>query len=318
MDFRKLTHFVAVAELGHFTRAAETLHVSQSGLSASIRALENDLGCVLFERTTRSVLLTAAGHVLHGHASKVLQEIADAQKSLRSLIDCGAGTFALGIVQTLTVVDVPSVLAEFHQRYPRVEVTLTEAPSSDLLAAVASGRLDLAYVALGSTELPPEFVVSRKYAERLVLVVGDDHPLAARSGVDITELHEWTFVDFQAGLGLETVVAELFTDAGIERDVAFRTSEMDLVLTLVSHGLGVAIVPEPIAHRSGMRHLSLQPGDPSRELALISRTAPPTNPAAHAFLQLAVQSSAGSSTIAPHENESDRRSRCEKVSQITS
>ncbi|MFI8664682.1 LysR family transcriptional regulator [Rhodococcus qingshengii] len=286
MDLRKLAHFVAVAELGHFTRAAETLHVSQSGLSASIRALENDLGCVLFERTTRSVLLTAAGHVLHGHASKVLQEIADARKSLRSLTDCGAGTFALGIVQTLTVVDVPTVLAKFHQRYPRVEVTLTEAPSSELLALVASGRLDLAYVALGSTELPPEFVVSRKYAERLVLLVSDDHPLARRSAVDITELHEYTFVDFQAGLGLETVVAELFTDAGIDRNVAFRTSEMDLALALVSHGLGVAIVPEPIAHRSGMRQLALLPGDPSRELALISRTAPPTNPAAHAFLQL--------------------------------
>ena len=297
MDIRKLTHFVAVAELGHFTRAAESLHLSQSGLSASIRALENDLGCVLFERTTRSVLLTAAGHVLHRHALKVLQEIADAQRTLRSVTDCGAGTFALGIVQTLTVVDVPSVLAEFHQRYPRVEVTLTEAPSSDLLAAVASGRLDLAYVALGSTELPPEFVVSRKYAERLVLVVSDDHPLARRSAVDITELPEYTFVDFQAGLGLETVVAELFMDAGIDRNVAFRTSEMDLALALVSHGLGVAIVPEPIAHRSGMHQLSLRPGDPIRELALISRTAPPTNPAAHAFLRLTAERHADAGAI---------------------
>lgn len=100
------------------------------------------------------------------------------------------------------------------------------------------------------------------------------------------ELHEYSFVDFKAGLGLETVVSELFFAAGINRNVAFRTSEMDLALALVSHGLGVAIVPEPVAHRSGMHQLSLLPGKPSRELALISRTACPTNPAARAFLQL--------------------------------
>lgn len=286
MDSRKLAHFVAVAELGHFTRAAETLHVSQSGLSASIRALENDLGCVLFERTTRSVLLTAAGRVLHEHASSILREITDAQNSLKALSDCVAGSFALGLVQTLTVVDVPVVLAQFHRRYPRVEVTLTEAPSSDLLAGVGNGQLDLAYVALDSKALPSEFVALRSYAERLVLVVGDDHPLAARSAVEIMELQEYSFVDFKAGLGLETVVAELFIAAEVTRNVAFRTSEMDLALALVNHGLGVAIVPEPLAHRSGMHWLSLQPGSPSRALALISRTASPTNPAARAFLHL--------------------------------
>ncbi|MGZ0145330.1 LysR family transcriptional regulator [Rhodococcus qingshengii] len=286
MDSRKLAHFVAVAELGHFTRAAEILHVSQSGLSASIRALENDLGCVLFERTTRSVLLTAAGCVLHEHASSILREITEAQNSLKALSDCVAGSFTLGLVQTLTVVDVPAVLAQFHRRYPRVEVTLTEAPSSDLLTGVGNGQLDLAYVALGSKALPPEFVALRNFFERLVLVVGDDHPLASRSAVEIMELHEYSFVDFKAGLGLETVVSELFFAAGINRNVAFRTSEMDLALALVSHGLGVAIVPEPVAHRSGMHQLSLLPGKPSRELALISRTACPTNPAARAFLQL--------------------------------
>lgn len=286
MDSRKLAHFVAVAELEHFTRAAETLHVSQSGLSASIRALENDLGCVLFERTTRSVLLTAAGRVLHEHASSILREITDAQNSLKALSDCVAGSFALGLVQTLTVVDVPVVLAQFHRRYPRVEVALTEAPSSELLTGVGNGQLDLAYVALDSKALTSEFVALRSYAERLVLVVGDDHPLASRSAVEITELQEYSFIDFKAGMGLETVVAELFIAAGITRNVAFRTSEMDLALALVSHGLGAAIVPEPLAHRSGMHWLSLQPGSPSRALALISRTASPTNPAARAFLHL--------------------------------
>ncbi len=159
----------------------------------------------------RSVLLTAAGRVLHEHASSILREITDAQNSLKALSDCVAGSFTLGLVQTLTVVDVPAVLAQFHRRYPRVEVTLTEAPSSDLLTGVGNGQLDLAYVALGSKALPPRSSFAlRSYAERPVLVAGDDHPLASRSAVEIMELHEYSFVDFKAGLGLETVVSELF------------------------------------------------------------------------------------------------------------
>lgn len=162
MDSRKLAHFVAVAELGHFTRAAEILHVSQSGSVLDSSTGERPRMCAV--RTHhRSVLLTAAGRVLHEHASSILREITDAQNSLKALSDCVAGSFTLGLVQTLTVVDVPAVLAQFHRRYPRVEVTLTEAPSSDLLTGVGNGQLDLAYVALGSKALPPpEFVCVEK------------------------------------------------------------------------------------------------------------------------------------------------------------
>ncbi len=289
MDSRKLAHFAAVAEVGNFTRAAETLHLSQSGLSASIRALENDLGCALFERTTRSVLLTTAGRLLYQHAPTILRQIADTQSSLDALKDCHAGTFALGVVQTLTVVDLPSVLAQFHRQYERVDVTLTEAPSADLLDAVGNGHLDLAYVALDSSALPQGLVALRSYTERLVLVVGDVHPLAERSAIELTELDEHAFVDFQAGLGLETVVAALFAEAGVDRRVAFRVSEMDLVLDLVRHGLGVSVVPESIAQRDGLRQLLLLPGSPSRRLALIGRTQSPTNPAARAFLRLTAE-----------------------------
>ncbi|TSD47474.1 LysR family transcriptional regulator [Rhodococcus sp. KBS0724] len=286
MDSRKLTHFAAVAELGNFTRAAEILHLSQSGLSASIRALENDLGCTLFERTTRSVLLTASGHLLHRHAPRILREIADAQNSLDALKDCDTGSFALGVVQTLSAVDLPAVLAQFHLHHPGINVTLIEAPSADLLAAVESADLDLAYVALDSTALPPGLVALRNYTERLLLVVGEAHALAERSTIELAELQDHSFIDFQAGLGLETVVAALFAESGVHRHIAFRTSEMDLVLALVRHSLGVAVVPEPIAERSGLRQILLTPGNPAREVALIGRTPSPTNPAARAFLRL--------------------------------
>ncbi len=287
MDPRKLRHFVAVAEAGHFTHAAEAERISQSGLSASIRALEREAGLPLFERTTRRVLLTPAGRALLPHARRILREAAEADAALAALRGADAGALALGVVQTLTAVDLPAAIARLHARRPRVEVTLREAPTLDLLADVGSGALDLAFVALDAAPLPPGLTMLAEYPETLTLVAGEGHPLAARGSVALRDLAGERFIDFQAGLGLQTFVDALFARAGVRRQVLFRTSQMDQVLALVRHGLGVAVVPEPIARRSGLARVRLRPGPPSRRLALVGRSpAPPANPAARAFLAL--------------------------------
>lgn len=291
MELRKLEHFVRVAEARHFTHAADELRISQSGLSASIRALEKDLNAPLFERTTRSVVLTAVGRTLLGHARRVLREVEAAEAAVTAVRDADAGLLTLGVVQTFTVIDLPARIAALHVRHPRVEVTLREAPTLELLAGVEEGELDVAFVALDATPLPAELVVLRDYPETLVVVVGADHPFADRDTVRLTDLAGQPFVDFQAGLGLQTVVEALFRDADIKRHIAFRTSQMEQALSLVRHGLGIAVVPEGVAKRSGLPVIHLRPvaGDtnpPARQLAMVGRTPVPTNPAARAFLDL--------------------------------
>lgn len=290
MEVRQLQHFVAVAEYGHFSQAAETLDISQSGLSASVRALETSLSTPVFERTTRSVVLTAAGRALLGPARRILREVAAAESAVASVRDAEAGRLALGVVQTFTAADLPATIARLHHRRPGIQVLLREAPTADLLAAVADGELDLAFVALDAAPLPAGLTALRDYPETLVLVVGAGHELARRTTVAITDLAEQSFVEFAAGLGLQTVVAALFHDAGVRRRIAFRTSQMDQALSLVEHGLGVAVVPEPVARRSGLPTVRLRSvggaEPPTRRLALAGRTAVPTNPAARAFLDL--------------------------------
>ncbi|OHV03656.1 LysR family transcriptional regulator [Mycobacterium talmoniae] len=291
MEFRQLQHFVAVAEAGHFSHAADELNISQSGLSASVRALERALAVPVFERTTRSVVLTAAGRTLLGHARRILREVEATEASLAAVRDAQAGTLAIGVVQTFTAVDLPAAIARLHAGHPRVQMLLREAPTADLLAAVDDGELDLAFVALDATPLPAGLIALRDYPETLVVVVGAEHPLANRGPVRLADLADQPFVEFQAGLGLQTVVAALFRDAGVPRQIAFRTSQMEQALSLVGHGLGVAVVPEPVARRSGLPVLQLGPvGDdgtpPVRRLALVGRTTVPTNPAARAFLAL--------------------------------
>lgn len=294
MDPHKLEHFVTVAQEGHFTRAAETLRISQSGLSASVRALEESLGLALFERSTRRVRLTASGRALLPHARRILREMADAQAAAVALRGGEAGSLALGIVQTLTAVDVPAAIDRFHTRRPEVEVTLREDPTLELLAAVEAGELDLAFLALDASPLPDGVAILAEYREALALIAAPGHPLAAAGSARLQDLGAVRFVDFQAGLGLQTVVEGLFREAGVRRRITFRTSEMDQVLALVRRGLGVAMVPDPIAHRSGLARIDVIPSAPTRRLALVARSAEgrgkgsplPANPAAEAFLDV--------------------------------
>jgi len=286
MDLKQLEHFVVVAEERSFTRGAERLGISQPGLSTSVRALERDAGMQLLERTTRQVLVTPAGQVVLDSARRVLGEITDLRRSLAGLSGLSSGRLALGTVQTFTSVDVPDLIADLHRRHPGVQVTLHEGPTADLLERVRTGGLDVAFVALDRAPLHEGLVVVQRYEEAITVIVAPGHPLAGRSRIRLTGLADEVFVDFQAGQGLQTVIEDICGDAGLERRIGFRVGQMDRVVSLVRHGLGVAIVPVPIARASGLPSIRISPRPPSRELALVARSTEPANPAARAFLEL--------------------------------
>lgn len=286
MDLRQLEHAIAVAEERSFTRAAERSFISQPGLSASIRALESDVGTPLFERTTRRVLVTPAGSRLVESAYRILGEVADVRRELAEVAGLATGTLAVGVVQTFRAVDVPAALARLHGDHPGVEVTLREAPTADLLRDVQAGDLDAAFVALDARPLPGTLTALRTFVEPLCLVAAPSHRLATRTTVALRSLREEVFVDFQAGQGLQTVVEAVCAAAGLARRIGFRVSQMDRVLSLVAHGLGVAIVPAAIAESSGLARIDIVPRAPTRELALVSRSREPRNPAARALVEI--------------------------------
>lgn len=286
MDLRQLEHVVAVAEEGSFTRAATRLAISQPGLSASVRALERDVGTALFERTTRQVLVTPAGTQLVDAARRILGEVTDARRRVADVAGLSSGVLAVGVVQTFSAVDVPAVLARFHRRHPGVVTTLREAPTEELLSLVRAGALDVAFVALDATPLPGTLTAVRTYVETLSLLAARSHPLAGRTSVHLRSLGTEVFVDFQAGQGLQTVVESVCAEAGLDRRIGFRVSQMDQVLALVGHDLGVAIVPTPVAERSRLARIAIAPRPPTRRLALVARSVLPYNPAARELLSL--------------------------------
>ncbi len=287
MELRQLEHFAAVAAEGHFTRAASQLHISQSALSSSIRALEREVGTALFERTTRRVLLTASGSVLLRYARRITGDVADARDALRQVSDGETGTVAIGTVQTFTAIDLPATLGRFHSAHPGVAVTLREGTTAELLDALVGGKLDLAFVALDAQPLEVGIFALATYTEKLTLAVAEGHPLAQRKSVSLSELADYPFIDFEAGRGLQTVVDALFDTARVDRDITFRISDMERLLGLVRHSLGVAIIPEPLARRhAGLSTVAIDVDpSPTRELTLACRTEEPTNSAARSFIR---------------------------------
>lgn len=245
MELRQLRQFVAVAEEKSFTRAAQRCHIVQSALSSSIRLLEDELGAPLFVRTTRHVALTAAGQAFLDSARRALGVLEQGATDVADVNALKRGRLAIGTVQSLpSFVDLPAVLARFHRRHPGVEVRLCQGAAGELNEKVASRQLDLAILPI---EESGEGLQTRIVAcEDLVLACVPAHRLAAAKSVTLEQLAQEDFVDFEQGRGTRMLVDRGFAEAGLRRRLAFEVSDLETLLDLVGHGLGVALLPRDV------------------------------------------------------------------------
>lgn len=244
MELRQLEYFVAVADERHFTRAANRLLISQSGLSASIRALERELGAPLFVRNTRRVELTDLGKAMLVEARKALASVVAVKQAAAAVSGVVRGTLSVGTEQCIGI-DVPALLARFHAAHPKVEIHLSHAGSARLAGEVGAGRLDVAFVATPGSA--PEGVRLICLAEEPMVLLGHpEHPLAGTLP-DWPDLADETFVDFHPDWGARQVTDQAFAEAGVPRRVRLEVSDVHTLLDLVNHGLGLAMVPRPMA-----------------------------------------------------------------------
>ena len=257
MEHRQLEYLVTLAEEKHFTRAAERCRVSQSGLSAAIRRLEQELGARLFERTTRSVEPTPAGMALLPHAREILAQAAAARDAVVRASHQLAGSLRVGAEQCLGAVDVNLLLERFHRRHPGVDIQFVQAGSHQLVDLVAAGDLDVAFVA--SADPAPALAVGELARLPLVLLVPPGHPLAERPAPRWKDLSNADFVDFRSAWALRTINDDAFLRHGIERRVRCSVDDVHTLLDLVARGLGVAIVPQHVALKPQARSLVALP-----------------------------------------------------------
>ncbi|MEU1493325.1 LysR family transcriptional regulator [Streptomyces sp. NPDC005776] len=289
MELRQLEHFVAVAQERHFTRAAERVAVSQSGLSASVRALEEELRTPLFSRTTRSVRLTEAGRALLVEAERTLagaRAAKDAVDAVRGLL---RGTLSVGVEQCVAGLNLPRLLAAFHREHPHMEIRLRQEGTTNLVDGVAGGRLDIAFAATVSpVEWRGELVPLAR--EPMVLLCAPGHRLAPADRVGWEELAGEAFIDFHPDFGPRRAADEAFATARVRRTVALEVNDVHTLLELVREGLGIAVVPHHFSRKPEARCLVAVPLDgadqPYYESVVVLPAAQAMSPGARALMAL--------------------------------
>ncbi|WP_090046105.1 LysR family transcriptional regulator [Lentzea fradiae] len=291
MELRQLEHFLAVAEECHFTRAAKRLRIAQSGLSASIRALEVELGAPLFLRTTRQVELTQAGQALLPEARKALCSVESARDAVAAVRGLRRGTLSVGSLQCLHVVHLPAVLARFHEIHPGVELRMRQSGNAELVEEVRAGRLDLAFVTR-QPKIADDLRVSTLASEPLVLACAPESPFARRESVGLAELAGQPFVDFNPDWGTRDEADRALAAAGVERRVAVEVNDVHSLLDFVAFGLGVALVPQSFTVKTDRVHFVGLSGDvPVAETVAV--TGDDVGAAAVVLLDLVFQARAG-------------------------
>ena len=245
VELRQLTTFVAVAEEGSFTRAADRLHVVQSAVSAGVRNLEKDLGAMLFDRSTHSVKLTDAGRALLPEARATLAGAQAARDAVDEARGGLRGTVVLGSMQAqgMRAINLAAVLAAFRAEHPRVEVAIRHAGSSEMAREVLDGRLDLAFVALPG-DAPPGLKLIPLASEPIMLAVPAGHPLARRAGVKLASLREETMVDLPPSWGIRMAVDRSFTAAGATRTIAYEVNDTATMVEFIRNALAIGMLPQ--------------------------------------------------------------------------
>ncbi len=297
MNLRQLHYLVALADERHFTRAAAREHVAQPALSQQIRSLEAELGTALVERTTRRVAMTQAGEVLVARARRALAELDAAQAELQALAGVQAGRLSVGALHTMGPVDLSLLLARFHGLYPAVELIVREQSSEELAAMLRDDEIDLAFLSVTERIQRRGLTLHPLVSEELVVVLALDHPLAARARLRIDDLADEAFISFREGARLRELLDRAAAGAGFRPHIALESNESRRIRSLVSHGLGVAILPRSDAERPGDEVAVCDLVEPSltRDLTIAMRAERRPSPATEAFLDVALEVYGGDS-----------------------
>lgn len=282
----------AIVEHGTFTRAAEHLFVTQSALSQSIAALERELGLRLFARSTRRVELTPSGEAFLPAARQALAAAERAAAEAAAASGEVSGSLAIGMIPTVTSIDLPRALRRFAERHPRVRISLRPGASDEFARLIRTGALDVAILGLRA-DVSPEGVATRVLAhDRLAAVLPLGHPLADRAELSPADLAHERFVDFPAGSPGRSQGDGVFAAAGIAREAALETADITLMLALIRAGMGVGILPEGYA-RSAPGCATVPLRTELRRVEYLAWSSFNPSPATQAFVAAVAESAPG-------------------------
>jgi len=282
MELTPLRYFIAIADAGHMTRAAEGLGVSQPALSAMLKKLEREVGAPLLDRTGRGVELTAAGATFLERARDAVRQADAAVSAVRELVGLEHGLVRIGGGATATGFILPRVVARVRDAAPGLTFAIRELGSAATASAVLEGSLDLGVVTLPiSHPSRSDLLTVATIKDELRLIVPKDHPLAGRRTFRWRDVEHQPIVGFEAGSAVRAVIDEAAAAERVTLDIVIELRSVDSIRRLVALGLGVGFVSRfALDDDEG---LSCREGRIARRLAIVRRRDKSPSAAATAF-----------------------------------
>jgi len=268
MEVHQLRYFCAVADSGSFSRAAEQSHVSQPSLSQQILKLEDELGARLFDRLGRSVRLTEVGKSFLPRARAVLRELEAARGEVVESKDSVGGTICVGVIPTIAPYFLPAQLAFLSRRFPESRVTVLEEITPVLLERLRASVVDVAILALPIRG--HEFEVIALLTEHLFAALPKRHALAKRATISLKEVKEEAFLLLRDGHCFRDTAVAACDRARVDPRIVFESGQFSSILSMVSAGVGVSIVPEmAVEKKAGCRFVRIADGEAARTIGAV-------------------------------------------------
>lgn len=275
MNLRALHYFVKLADLRHFSKAAEACFVSQPTLSTQIRKLEEELGVQLVERSPKNIMLTPAGEEVAKRARLVLNDIEQIRAVARRNANPAEGVFRLGLFPTLAPYFLPHVVPSIRKLYPNLRLQLAEEKTEGILRMLRQGELDAALLALPVADDGLEMEIL--FEEPFVLALPANHSLAGRSDITLNDLEGVELLLLEEGHCLREHALEVCALAGAHERVDFHATSMETLRQMVAADVGVTLMPilavkPPIAATANVAISRFADPAPSRTIALVWRS----------------------------------------------
>ncbi len=288
MELRQLRYLMAVVQAANFTRAAETLFITQSALSQQIQALEQAVGSILINRSKRGVSLTAAGSILYQHAERIFVELQQAETAIRELEGLQRGELAIGVVQTVNDYLIPSLAANFAERYPQIKLLIEEYSADTIEQRLAAGNIQLGLSFVPSSH---DLLASQPlFEERLALIVRADHPFAQQQAIQVAALDGVPMVLLAHSFCTRRLWEASARLTPAQPQIVMELNTVSSILAVVEHtGLASVLPAQTLIHRptSSLVQIDLTDPTPARQVGLLWLRDAYRCQATRAFMELA-------------------------------
>jgi LysR family cyn operon transcriptional activator len=287
---RHVRYLKAVVEHGSFTRAAQTLHVSQPALSQQIKELEERVGAQLLDRSGRKIRPTDLGAIYLQHAGRALAELDEAARAVRDVEDLSTGTLRLGVTPSVAAYLIGPVLQRFRASYPGITLTVRASPQELIEPALRDDQLDLG---IGFGDLPaPDIEVIPLHTERPTLIVGEKRNAARKQNIKAKELAHMPLAILDRSFSTRRLVDEYFRSKNLQPTIAVEANSIEVLIEIVRHTDLATILPANVAG-PGFAAIKLQPEMETREAALLRRRGAYCSTATRAFIAVAQEVTKG-------------------------